>query len=873
MAKKRDYSEEYKQLVDNTKIVPVEVNDEMKKSFIAYAMAVNVSRAIPDVRDGLKPVHRRILYSMSELGLYSDKPFRKCARIVGDCLGKYHPHGDSSVYGALVRMAQDFSIRCPLVDGHGNFGSVDGDGAAAMRYTEARLSKIAGEMIRDLDKETVDFYPNFDETLMQPRVLPSRFPNLLVNGSDGIAVGMATNIPPHNLAEVSNAIIAQIDNPEIDIEELMEFVPAPDYPTGGIILGQAALKNAYRTGRGGVVIRSRCEIEEDDGKHRIIVTEIPYQVNKSELIIQIANLVKNKKIEGISDIKEESDRTGMRIVIDVKKDYQPNVVLNLLYKHTDLQVRHGIIFLALVDNEPKILNLKEILTEYIKHQKEIIYRRTKYDLNRAEERAHIVEGLVIALANIDEVIKIIKGSADKDDAKVKLMESFELSDKQAIAILDMRLQRLTSLEVEKLNEELASLKETIAELTSILESEEKILAIVKTELGEIKEKYGEERKTEIAIDTSDIDIEDLIEREDVVVSMTHTGYIKRLPVTEYKSQNRGGRGVTAHKPKDEDFVEKMFITNTHNKLLFFTNFGKVYCIKGYEIPEEQKTARGRAIVNILPVANGEKVNAVIPLANESEGNLMFATRKGMIKKTPLAEYLNIRKGGKIAINLAEGDELISVQITSGNDEIMVASSEGKIIRFNENVVRALGRDTRGVKSMRLNADDYLVDMIPINKDSIIMTISENGFGKRTSAEEYRLQGRAGKGVRAGLFNEKTGRLVNLKTVTDEEDVMLIANNGVTIRLPATSINIIGRNTQGVRIMKLDKGAKVVCAAITDHIAEEVGDPDGQVIEIDEQTGEATEIKEPIEDTTTLVDTDTFNMENEEVDKQDLENKE
>ena len=871
MAKKKDYSEEYKQIVDNTKIVEVEVNDEMKKSFIAYAMAVNVSRAIPDVRDGLKPVHRRILYSMNEIGLTSDKPFRKCAKIVGDCLGKYHPHGDSSVYGALVRLAQDFNTRYPLVDGHGNFGSVDGDGAAAYRYTEARLAKISAEMLRDIDKETVDFYPNFDETLMQPRVLPSRFPNLLVNGSDGIAVGMATNIPPHNLVEVSNAIIAQIDNPDIDIEDLMDIIPAPDYPTGGIILGQSALKNAYRTGRGGVVIRSKCEIEEEDnGKSRIIVSEIPYQVNKAELIIQIADLVKNKKIDGISDIKEESDRNGMRIIIDIKKDFQANVVLNLLYKHTDLQVRQGIIFLALVDNEPKILNLKEILTAYIKHQKDVIYRRTKYDLARAEERAHIVEGLVIALANIDEVIAIIKASSDKDDAKVKLMESFELSDKQAVAILDMRLQRLTSLEVEKLNEELASLKNTIAELKAILADESKVLEIVKNELIEIRDKYGDERKTEISVDSSDIDIEDLIEREDVVVSMTHTGYIKRLPVTEYKSQNRGGRGVTAHKPKDEDFVEKLFITNTHDRLMFFTNFGKVYCVKAYEIPEEQKTSRGRAIINILPLEDKEKVNAVIPVKTDTEGNLMFATRKGMIKKTPLKEYDNIRKGGKIAINLNEGDELISVQITSGNDEVMVASSEGKIIRFNENAVRALGRDTRGVKSMRLAEDDYLVDMIPVNDESVILTVSENGYGKRTKIEEYKVQGRAGKGIRAGIFNEKTGRLVNLKAVTDNDDVMLIANNGVTIRLHAKSINIIGRSTQGVRIMKLDEKARVTCAAIADYVAEEVGEEDGQVIEISAKTGEALSIKEPIEEVSTpLIEDDIMDEENKDVDKQDL----
>ena len=824
MAKKKDYSAELEKIVDNTKIIPVEIDDELKKSFIAYAMAVNVSRAIPDVRDGLKPVHRRILYSMSENNLYCDKPYRKCALVVGDVLGKYHPHGDSAVYGALVRLAQDFSIRYPLVDGHGNFGSVDGDSPAAYRYTEARLSKIASEMLRDIDKETVDFYPNFDETRQQPSVLPARFPNLLVNGSDGIAVGMATNIPPHNLVEVNNAIIAMLDNPEITIDEICDILPAPDYPTGGIIMGKAGIKQAYRTGKGKIVVRAVTDIEETDNKSRIIITEIPYQVNKAELIKSIANLVKDKRVEGISDIKEESDRKGMRVVIDVKKDYQANVVLNALFKHTQLQVSYGVNFLALVGKEPRILNIKEILYYYIEHQKDVVTRRTKYDLARAEEREHIVEGLCIALAYIDEVIKVIKSSKDKQEALTSLQEKFVLTEKQANAILDMKLQRLTSLEVEKLNEELEQLKGIISEYRAILASDERIKEIIKQELTEISEKYGNDRMTEISTDVSDIDIEDLIEKEDVVISMTHFGYIKRIPVAEYKTQNRGGQGVITHKTKEDDFVENLFITSTHDDVLFFTNFGKVYSIKGYEIPEGQKTAKGRAIVNLLELAENEKVTAVIPITQEIEGNLIMATKNGMIKKTVLDEYRSIRKVGKIAISLQENDELISVQITSGTDHILTATHEGKCIRFSEEEVRPLGRDTMGVKSMKLNPDDYVVDMIALKPDHDILTITEQGYGKRSSTDDYRLQVRGGKGVKAGVFNEKTGKLVNLKQVADNEDVMLIANNGTIIRLRATSITKIGRDTQGVRIMKLKEDSKVVCVAIADSYAEDVNDP-------------------------------------------------
>ena len=834
--KKRDFSLEHEKIVDNTVIYPVEINDEMKKSFIAYAMAVNVSRAIPDVRDGLKPVHRRILYSMNEVGITSDKPHKKCARIVGDVLGKYHPHGDSSVYGALVRLAQDFAIRYPLVGGHGNFGSVDGDPPAAYRYTEARLSKLADEMLRDIDKETVDFSPNFDATLKQPDVLPARFPNLLVNGSDGIAVGMATNIPPHNLNEVVDAVVAEINNPDMTIEEIMEILPAPDYPTGGVIMGTEALRQAYLTGKGGVVIRSKAEIEEhDDGKTKIVVTEIPYQVNKSEMIKNIANMVKDKRIDGISDIKEESDRHGMRIVFDVKKDFNAQVVLNTLFKKTQLQCSYGINFLALVDGYPKVLNIKQILDCYIAHQKEVIYRRTKYDLAKAEEREHIIEGLVVALANIDEVIKIIKASKDREEASNNLQNSFLLSAVQAGAILDMRLQRLTSLEVEKLNNELADLRNLITELRGILASEDKVKQIIVKELTEIKETYGDERKTEVDLNGSaDVNIEDLIEKEDVVISMTHFGYVKRIPVTEYRKQHRGGMGSTGHKPKEEDFVEHMFICSTHNTLFFFTNLGKVYTLKGYEIPEEQKTARGRNVINLLPLEKGETVQAILPKLVDGDGYLVMATKNGLIKKTPTSEFESIRKTGKIAIALKDGDKLIAVEYTSGNNTIMVASNEGKCIRFSENDVKPLGRDTMGVKAIDLSSDDYLVDMIVYKEGYDILTITERGYGKRSDVSEYKIQNRNGKGIKAGIFNEKTGRLVGLKQVTEDEDIMLIANNGVIIRTPAVNISKITRDTIGVKVMRLAEGTTVSCVAVADSVAEDItGETEEEAIVIDE----------------------------------------
>ena len=828
MAKKEtspELTEEFKKTLAMTKMLDMEVDEELKRSFIAYAMAVNKSRAIPDVRDGLKPVHRRILFSMHEMGLYSDKSYRKCARIVGDTLGKYHPHGDSSVYDALVRLAQDFTINFPLVDGHGNFGSVDGDPAAAMRYTEARLTKLAGEMLKDLDKETVDFIPNFDGNESEPTVLPARFPNLLVNGSDGIAVGMATNIPPHNLAEVIDGTIAMIDNPEITVDELMDYIPAPDFPTGGIIMGRSGIRNAYRTGQGKIVIRSKCEIEDygtgGNARQRIVVTEIPYQVNKAMLIKTIADMVKDKRLEGISDIREESDRDGMRIVIECKKDANAQVVLNTLYKRTNLQVSDGIIMLALVENgtEPKTLNLRQILYYYLEHQKEVITRRTRFELNKTEERAHIVEGLVLALANIDEVIRIIKQSADKFAAIAALTQAFELDEKQANAILEMRLQRLTSLEVDKLKEELAALEATIADLKDILANEYRVMAIIRADLTEIKGRYPSPRRTEISVDYGDIEDADLIDREDVVISLTHTGYIKRLPVSEYKAQNRGGMGITAHKPKDEDYVEKMFISCTHDDILLFSSLGKVYSVKGYEIPEANRTARGRAVVNIVRLDQGEKIESVLPVKEGDGGYIVIATKRGVIKKTSTKEYERIPKNGKIAIRLPEGDEVISVQFTTGENELLVASKHGKCIRFSEADVRAMGRTATGVRAMRLTDDDELVDMLVVNPELDIFTLTSNGYGKRSSIEDYRLQSRGGKGIKAGIFNEKTGELVSLKLVSDDNDIMIITTGGTIIRMHADSISRIGRSTRGVRVMNV-KDSLVATVDVTERDDEE-----------------------------------------------------
>ena len=815
-------SEQENNVIDQTRVIKVRVEDEIKKSFMSYAMMVNVSRAIPDARDGLKPVHRRIIYSMYELGLTNDKPYKKSARIVGDTMGKYHPHGDGAIYDSLVRMAQTFSLRHPLVDGHGNFGSMDGDNAASMRYTEARLAAISNEMIRDIDKNTVDFSPNYDETEMQPTVMPSRFPNLLVNGSDGIAVGMATNIPPHNLNEVIDGVIALIDDSEVSVDQLIKIIPAPDYPTGGTVMGRAALRHAYKTGRGGVVLRAKAEIEQTDKKSQIVVTEIPYQVNKAKLIESIALLVKEKRIEGITDVNEESDRQGLRIVITLKREAQPQVVLNSLYKQTNLQVSTGIIFLALVGNEPKFLNLKEMLWHYLEHQKEVVIRRTKFDLAKAQEREHILEGLVIALAKIDQVIKIIKQSSDKQDACAKLCETFVLSERQANAILEMRLQRLTSLEVEKVKAELKELKELIAELKGILASPQKVLDLIKKELIEVKEQYGEERRTEISHDFGEIEIGDLIDREDVVVSMSHLGYIKRLPLTEYRAQKRGGKGVVTMATREEDFVERLFVTNTHHDLLFFTNVGKIYCIKAYEVPEAAKNTKGRNIVNLLQLGEGEMITAVIPVEDYNNGHLMMATAQGLIKKTPIEEFKRIKRVGKIAIGLRDDDELISVQLTSGRDEILMASSTGKCIRFSEEDVRSMGRSASGVKSIKLDAtNDRVVDMTVIMPGYEILTVSANGYGKRSDVEDYRLQSRAGKGIKAGIFNAKTGQLVNLKQVRPEQDVMLISDSGTIIRTRAREISKISRDTQGVRIMKLkDAGSKVICVAIAQASEEE-----------------------------------------------------
>ena len=812
------------EMLSGTKVVDVNVEGEIKKSFIAYAMAVNVSRAIPDVRDGLKPVHRRILYDMyNELSLTSDKPYRKCALIVGDVLGKFHPHGDSSVYDALVRLAQDFSIRCTLVDGHGNFGSVDGDPPAAYRYTEARLSKIAVEMLRDIEKKTVDFYPNFDDTREQPVVLPSRYPNLLVNGSDGIAVGMATSIPPHNLGEVIDGTIALLDNPDMDIDELIEYIPAPDYPTGALIMGRSGIKKAYKTGKGNAIIRSRTEIEEmPNGKSRIIVTEIPYQVNKAKLIESIAELVKQKRIEGISDVHEQSDRDGMRIVIEVKKDVSPQVVLNLLFKHTQMQISNPMIMLALVDGTPKMLNLKEILEAYIKHQKDVVIRRTRFDLEKAQEREHILIGLVKALANIDEVVELLKKSRDRADAVVNLTERFELSEKQANAILDMRLQRLTSLEVEKLQAELAELEKLIADLKDILANPARVVEIIKKEMGEIRDKYADKRRSEISIDYSDLDIEDLIEQEDIVVTVTHDGYIKRLAVDEYRTQRRGGVGVTALKTKEEDFVENVIATNTHVPLLFFSNKGKVYRIKGWQIPETGKNSKGRAMVNLLTLDEGEKINAYVPMPADSTGYLTMATKGGLIKRTSVDEFIRINTNGKIAISLTEGDELIGVQLTSGEDELLMASTGGKCIRFAESDVRATGRTSQGVRSIKMDAGEEVVDMTKVKDGVEVFTLTQKGYGKRSDISEYSLQGRAGKGVKAGNLTDKTGNIVNLKLVDPaNDDIIIIADNGVTIRIHADEVSKMSRATQGVKVMRLkDESVQVVACAIVPRSEDE-----------------------------------------------------
>ena len=814
---------------ENERIIPINLEQEMKTSFISYAMAVIINRALPDVRDGLKPVHRRILYSMDELGLQPDKPFRKSARIVGDCLGKYHPHGDSSVYEAMVRLAQPFSTRYPLVEGHGNFGSVDGDGAAAMRYTEARLSKMATEMMADIEKDTVDFMPNFDETLMQPTVLPSRVPNLLINGSGGIAVGMATNIPPHNLGETVDALVAMIDKPDITVDELMQYLPGPDFPTGGIIMGKMGIASAYRTGRGKIVVRARAEIEQyAANRSRIIVTEIPYQVNKARLVERIAELVHEKRIEGISDLRDETDRTGMRIVIELKKDVNANVVLNLLYKHTAMQDTFGVINIALVDGEPKVLTLREMLYHYLEHQKSVVTRRTKYDLEKARERLHILAGLIIALDNIDEIVDLIKKAPNPAEAKARLMERFALSERQAQAILDMRLQRLTGLERDKILEEDRQLKERAAYLESILADERVLLSIIKEEALEVKGRHADPRRTEITQMIDDIDLDDVIQEEDMAVTMTHFGYIKRLSPDTYRAQRRGGRGVKGQATREEDFVESLFVTSSHAPILFFTNMGRVFRIKCYAIPEAGRAAKGIPIVNLLQLQGGEKVTATIPLPRYPDPNsfLVMATRQGVIKKTPLSEFENIRKGGLIAQNLREGDELIAVEFSDGNDEFLIASKKGKAVRFAEDDVRAMGRTATGVRSITLEGDDAVVDMVKVRPDATVLTVTEKGMGKRTELDQYPLHRRGGKGVFAMMLTDRTGDLTCLRMVTGEEDLMLIRDDGTIMRMPLEQVGVIGRNTQGVRLMRVDEGTKVVSIAVVPHSEEEADEGDG-----------------------------------------------
>ena len=808
--------------VDIDRILPIDLEQEMKKSFISYAMAVIISRALPDVRDGLKPVHRRILYAMHELGVTPDKPYRKCARIVGDVLGKYHPHGDSSVYGALVRLAQDFATRYPLVDGQGNFGSVDGDGAAAMRYTEARMSRLNLQMLADIDKETVDFVPNFDETLMQPTVMPRRYPNLLVNGSSGIAVGMATNIPPHNLGEVIDGVVKLIDNPQATSQELMECIKGPDFPGGGLILGRRGIYDTYTTGRGRIVVRAKTDIEPmANNRQRIVVTEIPYMVNKAVLVAKIAELVHDKKLEGISDIRDESDREGMRIVIELKRDVNAAVVLNYLYKHTQLQDAFGAIMLALVDGEPKVLSLREMLYHYLEHQKDVIVRRTRYDLDKAEARAHILEGLLIALDNIDEIVKIIRASANTGVAKTQLMERFGLSDRQAQAILDMRLARLTGLERERLQEEYAELEKTIAYLRAVLADEKLVLAIIKEEILVIKEKYADERRTQITVMDGEIDPEDLIQEDSVVVTLTHYGYVKRIPRTTYRSQNRGGKGVMGMTTREEDYAEKLLVTSTHAELMFFTNRGRVYSLKGYEIPEAGRTARGTAIVNLLQLDGGEKVTAMIPLPKErEEGYLVMATRNGLIKKTGSDEFKNLRKTGLIAIALREDDELIGVELTKGESELMMATRMGQAIRFHEDDVRAMGRNSMGVRSIDLAEGDEVISVAKIEEGKKVLAITQNGYGKRTEIEEFRCQTRGGKGILAMRLTEKTGLLAAQMLVDDDEDIMLITDDGTIIRIPVEGISTIGRVSQGVRVMRVEDESRIVGVTATEREEEE-----------------------------------------------------
>lgn len=803
---------------NKSRIIPIEISQEMKKSYIDYSMSVIVGRALPDVRDGLKPVHRRILYSMSEQGITPDKPYRKSARIVGDVLGKYHPHGDLSVYMAMVKMAQDFATRGILIDGQGNFGNVDGDSPAAMRYTEARMSKLALELLRDIDKETVDFGPNFDESLQEPLVLPARYPNLLVNGSNGIAVGMATSIPPHNLGEVIDATVHYINNRDCEIDDLMQFIAGPDFPTGAMIIGTEGIKEAYRTGRGKVKVRARAEIEElPKGKQQIIITEIPFQVNKSRLVERIADLVREKKVEGISDLRDETNRHGIRVVIELKRDVNANIVLNNLYKHSQLEDTFSIINLAIVDKTPKVLNLKQYLECYVDHQKDVITRRTQFELRKAQARAHILEGLKIALDHIDRVISIIRGSENGQIAKERLIEEFAFSDIQAQAILDMRLQRLTGLERDKIDNEYKELMDRITYLESILADENKLFGVIKDEMLAIKDKYADPRRTEIRPAEGEIALKDLYEEEEIAITLTHLGYIKRLPADTYKSQKRGGRGISALTTREEDFVTDLISTTTHSLMLFFTNRGRVYKLNAYEVPEGKRTSKGTAIVNLLQLNPGEKIARTISFNTESQENddlkyLLFATKSGIVKKTPISDFKNINKSGLIAINLKDGDELIGVDRTNGDEDVILVTENGMSIRFNENDVRSMGRTATGVKGITLSKGDRVVSMDLIGNGSDLLVVSEKGFGKRTEIEEYRPQIRAGKGIKTYNINSKTGKLVGATLVDEDDEMMMINSDGVLIRIRVNEISIFGRVTSGVKLMKTDEEVEVVSIA-------------------------------------------------------------
>jgi len=860
--------------MEQSKILPLRLEDELQRSFIAYSMAVIINRALPDVRDGLKPVHRRILYAMSELGLTPDKPYRKCARICGDVLGKYHPHGDSAVYDALVRMAQDFSIRYMLVEGQGNFGSVDGDSAAAMRYTEARMSRMATELLADIEKNTVDFVPNFDGTEKQPSVMPSRYPNLLVNGSGGIAVGMATNIPPHNLGEVIDATVCLIDDPETTVEQLMAYVPAPDFPTGALILGYNGARHAYRTGRGRIVMRARTEIETmENGRNRILVRELPYQVNKARLIEKIAELVGNKRLEGISDIRDESDREGMRVVIELKRDANPQVVLNMLFRHTQMQETFGANLLALVDGEPRVLNLREILVHYLAHQKEVLTRRTRFDLEKAEAEAHIQQGLLMALDHLDEIIALIRASQTAQQAREGLCETFGFSEKQAQAILDLQLRRLTGLERARVEERYAELCRAIAYYNSLLADEALLMGVIREEMLALRAKYADDRRSEVVPLPDEIDMADLIDEEDVVITMTNFGYLKRLPEETYRAQRRGGRGVAAMATREEDFVTNLFVSNTHQDIFFFTNRGRAFRLKGYEIPEAGRQARGTAAVNLLPLAGDEKITAAFPIPKElEEANLVMATRNGIIKKTPLSAFANMRKSGLKALSFRRvgdplgeveeqglaagqalvggqvdedtdetvdltgqiGDELVRVQLTSGEDELILGTRNGQSIRFSERDIRVMGRIAAGVRAIDLAPGDTVVDCEVVNPQAQVLVLSELGYGKRSEIQDYRSQSRAGKGIFTLQVTEKTGALAGLKVVQGDEDIMIISDEGTIIRTAVSDIRVIGRNTQGVRLMRLPEGARVVRIAVVAH-AEPV-DEDAEAMEMEGRAG-------------------------------------